>query len=64
VVRRARGQSTLLHCLAGWEPVTDGRVQLLQQDVAAMSPAELARWRRDRIGFVFQSYNLIPSLSV
>lgn len=58
------GKSTLLHCLAGLEPVTDGQVRLLGRDVTTMSRAELARWRRDRIGFVFQSYNLIPSLSV
>lgn len=58
------GKSTLLYCLAGLEPVDDGEVLLGADRVDGATPAQLAKWRRDRLGFVFQSYNLISSLSV
>jgi putative ABC transport system ATP-binding protein len=57
------GKSTLLHCLAGLDRVTAGRVLLGEIDVTACSEKELTIVRRDRIGFVFQSYNLIPTLN-
>jgi putative ABC transport system ATP-binding protein len=57
------GKSTLLYCLAGLEPVTAGTVKLLDRDVAVLRRNALAKLRRDRVGFVFQSYNLIPSLT-
>lgn len=57
------GKSTLLYCLAGLEPTTSGQVCLFGQDVARLGRNALAKLRRDRIGFVFQSYNLIPSLT-
>ena len=57
------GKSTLLYCLAGLEPVTSGVVWLFGRDVSGLGRNALAKLRRDRIGFVFQSYNLIPSLT-
>jgi putative ABC transport system ATP-binding protein len=57
------GKSTLLHCLAGLDRVTAGRVVLGDIDITAVSEKELTVVRRDKIGFVFQSYNLIPTLN-
>jgi putative ABC transport system ATP-binding protein len=56
------GKSTLLHCLAGLDRVTDGQVFLGDLELSAMSERELTVVRRDRIGFVFQAYNLVPTL--
>ena len=58
------GKSTTLLCLAGLEPATSGRVALMGRDLAALSPARAAELYRDRVGFVFQAYNLVPYLSV
>jgi putative ABC transport system ATP-binding protein len=57
------GKSTLLHCLAGLETVTSGRVMVGTIDLTELSDVELTRVRRDRIGFVFQSFNLLPMLT-
>lgn len=57
------GKSTLMHCLAGLDTPTSGRVLLADTELTRLSDAELTRVRRDRIGFVFQSYNLLPMLS-
>ncbi|PJJ61928.1 ABC transporter ATP-binding protein [Compostimonas suwonensis] len=57
------GKSTLLYCLAGLEPATSGTVSLFGRDLAALRRNALAKLRRDAIGFVFQAYNLIPSLT-
>jgi putative ABC transport system ATP-binding protein len=57
------GKSTLLHCLAGLDRVTSGRVILGDMEISACSEKELTIVRRDKIGFVFQSYNLIPTLN-
>jgi len=57
------GKSTLLHCLAGLDRVTSGRVFLGDVEVSACSEKELTLVRRDKIGFVFQAYNLIPTLN-
>jgi putative ABC transport system ATP-binding protein len=56
------GKSTLLHCLAGLDRVTDGQVYLGDVELSALSERELTVVRRDRIGFVFQAYNLVPTL--
>ena len=58
------GKSTLLYCLAGLEPVSSGQVGVLGQCISAKGPAASARFRRAHLGFVFQSYNLVPSMSV
>jgi putative ABC transport system ATP-binding protein len=56
------GKSTLLHCLAGLDRVTGGQVFLGDVELNALSERELTVVRRDRIGFVFQAYNLVPTL--
>jgi putative ABC transport system ATP-binding protein len=58
------GKSTFLHCAAGLDRPTSGSVYLAGQDLARLSEAKLTRLRRDRIGFVFQSFNLVSSLTV
>jgi putative ABC transport system ATP-binding protein len=57
------GKSTLLHCLAGLDTLTEGHVYLGDLDMSALSDKELTKVRRDRIGFIFQSFNLIPTLT-
>jgi len=58
------GKSTLLYCLAGLEKTDSGTISFDGERTDTASHAQLARLRRGRMGFVFQSYNLIPSLSV
>src|SRR4051812_46485732 len=58
------GKSTLLHVAAGLDRPTSGDVQIAGADLAGMSEKKLTRLRRDRMGFVFQAYNLMPSLTV
>lgn len=57
------GKSTLLHCLAGLDRVTSGQVFLGDVEISACTEKQLTLIRRDRIGFVFQAYNLIPTLN-
>lgn len=57
------GKSTLLHCLAGLETLTSGSVSLAGVEINGLSDTELTRLRRDKIGFIFQSYNLLPTLT-
>ncbi|WP_249412439.1 ABC transporter ATP-binding protein [Micromonospora endophytica] len=57
------GKSTLMHCLAGLDTVDAGRVFLGGDELTQMNDKQLTRLRRDRIGFIFQSFNLIPTLS-
>jgi putative ABC transport system ATP-binding protein len=56
------GKSTLMHCLAGLDSVTSGRVYVGDIELGALSDRELTRVRRERIGFVFQAFNLLPTL--
>ena len=58
------GKSTLLHIIGGLEPPTRGRVLLDGRDLAHLREPELTRFRRDRVGVVFQSFNLLPLLSL
>lgn len=53
----------MLYCLAGLETPSRGHCALLGQPVAAMGRSQLARFRRSHVGFVFQSYNLVPSIT-
>jgi putative ABC transport system ATP-binding protein len=57
------GKSTLLHCLAGLDTLTSGSIRIGETDLGTLRDTELTRLRRDRIGFVFQSFNLIPTLN-
>jgi putative ABC transport system ATP-binding protein len=57
------GKSTLMHCLAGLDSVNAGRVFIGDTDLTALDDKALTNVRRDRVGFVFQAYNLIPTLT-
>lgn len=57
------GKSTLLNILGGLDVATSGTVHYLDKELSAASESELTRYRRDNVGFVFQFYNLIPSLT-
>ena len=57
------GKSTLLNILGGLDTATGGTVRFEEHDLTAMSEKELTRYRREHVGFVFQFYNLIPSLT-
>jgi putative ABC transport system ATP-binding protein len=57
------GKSTLMHCMAGLDPPSAGRVFVGDDEVGKLDDAGLTQLRRDRIGFVFQSFNLVPTLT-
>jgi putative ABC transport system ATP-binding protein len=57
------GKSTLMHLLAGLDRPTEGRVHIGEHDISEMADAALTKLRRRHIGFVFQSFNLLPTLS-
>jgi putative ABC transport system ATP-binding protein len=57
------GKSTLLHCMAALDDATSGHVFIGDDDLTQLSDKALTRVRRDRIGFVFQAYNLVPTLT-
>src|SRR6202034_565669 len=58
------GKSTLLHLIAGLDQADGGEITLADASVSDLSDAGRAAWRRDRLGLVFQQFNLIPSLNV
>jgi putative ABC transport system ATP-binding protein len=57
------GKSTLMHALAGLDTLTSGSVFIGDTDLAMLNDRQLTQLRRDRIGFVFQAFNLVPTLS-
>ncbi|WP_083983040.1 ABC transporter ATP-binding protein [Actinomadura hibisca] len=57
------GKSTLMHCLAGLDTVTEGRVRIGDAEITGMSDKQLTMLRRERVGFVFQAFNLLPTLT-
>ena len=57
------GKSTFLNILGGLDSATDGRAWFRDQELTSMSERGLTRYRRDHVGFVFQFYNLVPSLT-
>ncbi len=57
------GKSTLLNMIGGMDTPTDGTVKLRETDLAGMSERQLTAYRRDHVGFIFQFFNLIPSLT-
>ncbi|MET8145463.1 ABC transporter ATP-binding protein [Sphaerisporangium sp. NPDC005288] len=57
------GKSTLMHCLAGLDTVTDGEVRIGDVDITRLSDKRLTLLRRERVGFIFQAFNLLPTLT-
>jgi putative ABC transport system ATP-binding protein len=57
------GKSTLMHCLAGLDSVTSGEVWIGDTELSSLSDKDLTRLRRDSVGFVFQAFNLVPTLT-
>lgn len=57
------GKSTFMHCLAGFESATSGSIKIDGTEIVGMNQRRLTRLRRDHIGFIFQAFNLIPTLS-
>ena len=57
------GKSTLLHLIAAMDLATGGQIRVLGQDLRAMNDRQIAHWRNENIGFIFQSFNLIPVLT-
>ena len=57
------GKSTLMHCLAGLDAITSGQVWIGDTELSALSDKALTRLRRDAVGFVFQAFNLVPTLT-
>ncbi len=57
------GKSTLMHCLAGLDSADSGSVRIGETDLTGLSDKDMTQLRRDRIGFVFQSFNLVPTLT-
>ncbi|MEU1087341.1 ABC transporter ATP-binding protein [Streptomyces sp. NPDC005576] len=58
------GKSTLMHCAAGLDSPTSGSIRIDGQEIAQLNETRRTELRRERVGFVFQAYNLIPSLSI
>lgn len=57
------GKSTLMHCMAGLDSVTSGRAFIGETELSALDDKAITALRRDRLGFVFQSFNLVPTLT-
>ena len=57
------GKSTLMHCMAGLDAPTSGRAFVGEQEIGGLDDSELTQLRRDRLGFVFQAFNLVPTLT-
>ena len=61
--RSGSGKTTLLNCLSGLDRPTSGAVEVLGNDLTKLNDRQLTRWRREELGFVFQSFGLLPTLS-
>ena len=57
------GKSTLMHCMAGLDDLTDGEVFIGETALSTLSEKDLTLLRRDNVGFIFQAFNLVPTLS-
>jgi putative ABC transport system ATP-binding protein len=57
------GKSTLMHCLAGLDTLTSGQIVIGDTDLGSLDDKSLTQLRRDRVGFIFQSFNLVPTLT-
>jgi ABC-type lipoprotein export system ATPase subunit len=61
--RSGSGKTTLLNCIGGLDRPNAGSIEIFGKPLAKMSESQLTRWRREHIGFVFQSFALLPTLS-
>ncbi len=61
--RSGSGKTTLLNCLSGLDRPTSGVARVLGHNLAELNDRDLTRWRREQLGFVFQSFGLLPTLS-
>ena len=57
------GKSTLMHCMAALDDLTEGRAFIGDTDLSTLTDRELTRLRRERVGFIFQAFNLVPTLT-
>ena len=57
------GKSTLMHCIAGLDALTEGNVFIGDTELSQLNDKEITKLRREKIGFIFQSFNLIPTLN-
>src|SRR3712207_5670157 len=57
------GKSTLMHCVAGLDTLTSGEVYIGDTELSRLSERQLTTLRRDKVGFVFQAFNLVPTLN-
>jgi putative ABC transport system ATP-binding protein len=57
------GKSTLMHCLAGLDTLTSGQILIGDTDLGTLDDKHLTKLRRDRVGFIFQAFNLVPTLT-
>jgi putative ABC transport system ATP-binding protein len=61
--RSGSGKTTLLNCIGGLDRPTSGVVHVFGSEIAGMNDRQLTRWRRERVGFIFQSFGLLPTIS-
>jgi putative ABC transport system ATP-binding protein len=61
--RSGSGKTTLLNCIGGLDRPTSGTVRVFGQELSGLNDQQLTRWRREQVGFIFQSFGLLPTLS-
>ena len=61
--RSGSGKTTLLNCIGGLDSPTQGKIRIFGEEIHEWNERRLTRWRREQVGFVFQSFGLLPSLS-
>jgi putative ABC transport system ATP-binding protein len=61
--RSGSGKTTLLNCLGGLDRPTRGKVSIFNEDISNFNEQHMTRWRREKVGFIFQSFGLLPTLS-
>ena len=61
--RSGSGKTTLLNCLGGLDEPTNGRIRIIDQNIHTLTDEERTEWRQKEVGFIFQSFGLLPTLS-
>ena len=61
--RSGSGKTTLLNCIGGLDKPTSGSIHIFGQELTQLNDSQLTKWRRDEVGFIFQSFGLLPTLS-